>query len=255
MRVFAIYNIKGGVGKTATAVNLSYLASRTGYRTLIWDLDAQGAATFYFRVKAEIKGGGDRLLRKKRSMVGAIRATDYPNLDLIPSDFSLRNLDLDLHDYGRSTQRLRKLLKTVQNDYDLVFLDCAPSLSLVSENIFNMAEWILVPLIPTQLSLRAYEQLLSYRHENKSGMARLSPFFSMVDKRKRLHRNLVSGFAAAHPELLRSYIPYASDIERMGEHRSPVHAFAPQTPGARAFDALWHTICQHTVMHPEFSHD
>jgi cellulose biosynthesis protein BcsQ len=250
MKVFAVYNIKGGVGKTAAAVNLSFLASTKGYPTLIWDLDAQGAATFYFRVKAKIKGGSERLLHKKRGLAGAIRETDYSNLDLVPADFSLRNLDLDLHDHRKSTQRLRKLLKTVRDDYELVFLDCAPSLSVVSENVFNMADWLLVPLIPTHLSLRAYEQLLSYRHKNKAAGARLLPFFSMVDKRKRLHRDLVNGFAGDHPELLRSYIPYASDIERMGEYRSPVHAFAPQTAGARAFSALWHSICQRTIMDP-----
>jgi cellulose biosynthesis protein BcsQ len=113
-----------------------------------------------------------------------------------------------------------------------------------------MADWLLIPLIPTHLSLRAYEQLLSYRRKRESSAAHLLPFFSMVDKRKRLHRGLVTGFSTEHPELMRSYIPYSSDIERMGEHRSPVQAYASQTAGARAFRALWRALCERTVMDP-----
>ena len=166
MNVIALYNLKGGVGKTAAAVNLSYLAASHGYRTLIWDLDAQAAASFYFRVKPRIAGGAARLLDKKAALTKAIRATDYDSLDLVPADFSYRDLDLELGDRKKSSLRLRKLLKTVRQEYDLVFLDCAPSLSKVSENVFNMADWLVVPLIPTHLSLRAFEQLVKFRNRN-----------------------------------------------------------------------------------------
>ena len=69
MRVLGIYNIKGGVGKTATAVNLAFLAAAQGRRTLVWDLDPQGASSFYFRVKPRIKGGGGKMLRDRKSVV------------------------------------------------------------------------------------------------------------------------------------------------------------------------------------------
>ena len=94
MRVLAVYNFKGGVGKTASAVNLSYLSARQGARTLIWDLDPQAAATFYFRVKPKVKDGSRRLIKTRRKVEALIRSTDFENLDLLPSDFSYRNLDL-----------------------------------------------------------------------------------------------------------------------------------------------------------------
>ena len=94
MKVLATYNIKGGVGKTATAVNLAYEAASRGNRVLVWDLDPQGAATFYFRVQPKVKGGGKALVSGRRELDEVIKATDYDNLDLVPADFSIRNLDL-----------------------------------------------------------------------------------------------------------------------------------------------------------------
>lgn len=251
MKVFATYNIKGGVGKTAAAVNLSYLSGQSGYRTLVWDLDPQGAATFYFRVRPHLKGGGERLLRRKRNLPKTIRATDYHNLDLIPSDFSLRNLDLDLAGAKDPGRRLNKLLHTVKDSYDVVILDCAPTISLVSENIINMADWLLIPLIPTHLSLRAYGQLRKFFLDEGLDTAYLMPFFSMVDKRKRLHRDLIVDFAADHSELLRSYIPYLSQIEQMGVHRAPVGVFAGKGVGGRAFESLWRAIMARADLAPD----
>lgn len=239
MIVLATYNIKGGVGKTAAAVNLSWLASRAGLRTLVWDLDPQGAATFYFRIEAERTSDASRLLDKKRGLGAAIRSTDYPRLDLIPASLGLRHLDLELSEFKKPTERLQKLLAGLAPDYDVVFLDCAPNLSLVSENIFGMADWLVVPLIPTPLSLRAYTQLKSFCETEGLDASKLLPFFSMVDRRRQLHCELVQRFAAEHAELLRSFVPYTSLVERMGEERAPVGAFAAGSPGARAFEALW----------------
>ena len=239
MKVVATYNLKGGVGKTAAAVNLAYIASQRGLRTLLWDLDAQGAASFYLRVRPALDGGAAALLEDKRGLGRAIRATDLPGLDLIPADFSYRNLDVELRDYKKGSSRLRRMLREVAEDYDLVFIDSAPSMSTVSENILAMADVLLVPLIPTHLSLRAYEQLLAFRAAQTDSRAEVVPFFSMVDRRKSLHRALIVEFARAHPHLLRSYIPYAAEVERMGEHRAPLNAFADGSPGGRAFRALW----------------
>ena len=110
MITIASYNIKGGVGKTATAVNLSYLAARHGAETLLWDLDPQGAASFYFRVRPHVKGGLRRLFRRKGRLESAVKATDFRRLDLVPADFSYRNMDLFLEHSRNPAQQLRKLL-------------------------------------------------------------------------------------------------------------------------------------------------
>ena len=92
MKILALYNLKGGVGKTASAVNLAHLAALDGCRALLWDLDPQGATSFYCRVHPKLDGGRDVLFEKKRrGELGAqIRGTDTERLDLIPADFSLR---------------------------------------------------------------------------------------------------------------------------------------------------------------------
>ena len=128
MKVLATYNIKGGVGKTATAVNLAHVAAAQGNRVLVWDLDPQGAATFYFRVKPKVKGGGKAIVRGSLELGDAIKATDFDNLDLVPADFSYRHLDLWLDDAKKPLVRIRRALRQVSEEYDYVFLDCPPSI-------------------------------------------------------------------------------------------------------------------------------
>ena len=239
MKVLATYNIKGGVGKTATAVNLAWQSAREGLRTLVWDLDPQGAATFNFRVTARVKGGGGELVQRKRELEDAVTGTDFAHLDLLPADFSYRNLDLALADTKRPEKRLEKLLKPLAEDYDILFLDCPPSISLVSESVFHAADALLVPLIPTTLSLRTFEQLVRHLGEERLVRPLLLPFFSMVDRRRRLHRETVDSLLASEPRILRTEMPYASAVEQMGIHRAPLGSYAPRSGIAQAYERLW----------------
>jgi len=243
MKVLATYNIKGGVGKTATAVNLAYLAAASGARTLVWDLDPQGAASFYFRVKPKVKGGSEALIRGRRAIDRAVKGTDYDNLDLVPADFSYRNMDLDLDDTKRPTKRIDLLLRPLAKEYDYVVLDCPPSISLVSENVFRAAHALLVPLIPTTLSLRTLSQLDDFLDKYPARKRqKVLAFFSMVDQRKSLHRDLVAKVRADRPEILETQIPASSDIERMGLHRAPLPAYAPRGRSTAAYRALWDEV-------------
>jgi cellulose biosynthesis protein BcsQ len=238
-RVLASYNLKGGVGKTAAAVNLGYSAARRGWRVLIWDLDPQAAATFYFRIEPGFKGGARKLVAEKRELADFIKATNYAGLDLMPADFSYRNLDLYLARRKKSGERLGRLLEPVRDQYDLILLDCAPGISLVSENVFRVADALLMPLIPTFLSTRAYERLQRYFAKRPEITAELLPFFSMVDRRRNLHVEVMESFTRAHPEALRAFIGYASMVELMGRFRAPLQTYAGSSEPARAFDALW----------------
>lgn len=242
MKVLAVYNIKGGVGKTASAVNLAYVAASEGYRTLLWDLDPQGAASFYFRVKPKVKGGGLALLNRKRQLDDVVKETDFEGLDLVPADFSYRNMDIALDGTKRPLRQLRKLIKPLRQRYDYLFLDCAPSVSLVSENVFQAADALLIPLIPTTLSLRTYQQLV--RHLEGSGLKNTTriPFFSMVDHRKRMHRDFVEDLPRSYPEFLDVRIPYASQVEQMGLRREPVGSFAPDSLPGQVYRAAWEEV-------------
>ena len=244
MRVLATYNIKGGVGKTATAVNLAHVAASRGDRVLVWDMDPQGAATFYFRIKPKVKGGGKGIVKGSVDLADAIKATDFPNLDLVPADFSYRHLDLWLDDAKKPLARIRRMLRELADEYDTVILDCPPSISLTSESVFRAADALLVPTIPTTLSLRTYEQLDRFVDDNPEMVRELKilGFFSMVDRHRRLHRRSMNELRDAHPDLLETVIPTSNDIERMGIERKPVGASGRGTRSARAYEALWTEI-------------
>jgi cellulose biosynthesis protein BcsQ len=240
MKILATYSIKGGVGKTAAAVNLAYLSARQGLRTLVWDLDPQGAATFYFRVDPNGVGRGAALVKGRRALSEVVKGTDFTNLDLIPADFAYRKMDLVFHDTKRPAKQLLRLLRPLSETYDLIVLDSAPSISLVSENIFRAADVLLVPVIPTPLSERTYEQLIGHLGDAELDHCLVLPFFSMVDRRKRLHLEHMDAFQRAHrAELLDAVIPYASVVELMGVRRAPLGAFAPTAPAEHAFESLW----------------
>lgn len=235
MKIVGVYNIKGGVGKTAIAVNLSYLSARAGLRTLIWDLDPQGASSFYFRIKPKVKGA-KKMVRGKRNVLAAVKATDYDGLDLMPADFAFRNLDLLLEDLKKPIKRLTKLLRPLTEEYDRIYLDCPPSISLVSENVFGASSVLLVPTIPTTLSLRTLDQLVGFLEENKMKKLPVWPLLSMVDRRKKMHKEVLEN---PPKNSLKTVIPYASSVELMGVHRRPVREFMPSCPASHAFDSLW----------------
>ena len=239
MKTIAIYNIKGGVGKTATAVNLSFLASLDGANTLLWDLDPQGAASFYCRIKAEIKGGGKKLIEGKSDIEEAVKGTDYENLDLLPADFTYRNMDTFLAQTEDPVNRFKTLLEPFAEEYDYIFLDCPPSISSLSEGVFAAADLVLVPTIPTTLSLRTYQQIIEFFEQQGIDQSKVLPFFVMVDRRKKLHRLILQHPPSFMSSLLTSYIPYASEVERMGQHRAPLTVFAARSRAAQCYTSMW----------------
>src|SRR5947208_13545832 len=254
MAVLATYNVKGGVGKTATVVNLAHRAAVAGAgegaRTLVFDLDPQGAASFYFRAAPKVRRRGKSLVRGKGDVREAITPTDFAGLDLIPSDFSFRNLDVVLdgvRDPGRS---LARVVRPLSKRYDHIFLDCPPSISRLSENVFNAADALLVPIIPTTLSLRALNQLDSFLARRKERSPLVLPFFSMFDRRKRLHRELIEDLSLAHPDILRAGVPSATAVERMGAHQAPVAAFDRRSPAVAAYEGLWDEVLARMAASP-----
>jgi cellulose biosynthesis protein BcsQ len=246
VKIFATYSIKGGVGKTTAAVNLAYLSAASAHRTLLWDLDPQGAASFLFRIKPRVKGGGKALIRGTKGPGDAIKGTDFDDLDLLPADFTYRNMDLLLAATRspsiKSSSTLAELLAPLAAGYDNLFLDCPPSISLVSENVMHAADVLLVPLIPTTLSVRALDQLTDFVSAFNGRQPEIRAFFSMVDRRKRLHQDVTAKISAERPGVAATPIPSLSLIERMSTERAPVTAFAPRSQAANAFRALWDEV-------------
>ena len=236
--VLATYNIKGGVGKTTAAANLAFLASQGGARTLLWDLDPQGASTYLFRIKPKVKGGTRRLVRLKSDVGSLIRGTDHEDLDLLPADFSYRHMDLALDGVKRPTRRLARVLEPLAEEYEYVFLDCPPSVSLVSESVFKCADALLVPIVPATLSARTLTQIDALVDSGTQVLG----FFSMFDTRKRLHRDVMEQLRSERNDVLEAAIPISAEIERMGNQRGVVVAYAPRSRAAGAYRALWEDV-------------
>jgi chromosome partitioning protein len=242
VRIYAVSNIKGGVGKTTTAVNLAYLSAVAGAATLLWDLDAQGGATYALCGEPHEHASAKKLLAGKRELPELVLATGYPGLDLLPADFSYRNFAVQLAARRHPTERLLKMSRPLREIYAALFLDCPAGISLLSENVLRAADVVIVPLVPTPLSLRMLRQLLDFiAGEGWSDLV-LLPFFSMVDRRRALHQELIGSARAEFPQMLATEVPNWSAIERMSVRRAPLVATAPRGPAALIYQQLWREI-------------
>ena len=230
MATVAIYSLKGGVGKTTLSVNLAWCAATlSARRTLLWDLDPQAASTW-------VLGGPGKadqaqaMFSKDVAVAKQARPTAYRHLDLIAADASLRGLDQLFHDLDKK-KRLAKLLGELAG-YDRVILDCPPGLTETADQVMRAADLIVIPVIPSPLSTRAYDAVV----QHLGGRTALLPVHVMVDKRRALHTEAL----ARHPDW--PVIPMASGIESMAVRRAPVGVFAPRSAAAQAFAELWRRI-------------
>lgn len=241
MVTIALYNLKGGVGKTAATINLAYLSAKQGYKTLIWDLDPQGSSSFYLGVTSTVKNESKKLISGEMDLIDAIQSSAYENLDIIPSDISARNADILLNDMKQSKKKIASLLSLVKKSYDIVFLDCPPGISILHDAVFAGADWVFMPNIPTTLSIRSFESVLQYFKENELDTTKLKCFFSMVDHRKNLHHEVINEFYK-DKLFFKSYIPYLSDVEKMGVNQAPLETFAASSFAAQCYNNLWKEI-------------
>jgi len=242
VKIIAVTNIKGGVGKTTTAVNLSYLCAIGGWTTLLWDLDSQGGATYALRGERQEHASAKKLLAGKRELPELILATGYPGLDLLPADFSYRNFAVHLAERRHPTERLLRMSRPLREIYAALFLDCPSGISLLSENVLRAADVAIVPLVPTPLSVRMLIQLRDFVVGEGWSDLTLLPFFSMVDRRRALHQELIANAREQFPTMLATEVPYSSEIERMSVRRAPLPACAPRSDPARIYGALWAEI-------------
>lgn len=243
MYVTSVFSIKGGVGKTATAVNLAALASFSGAKTLLIDLDPQGSASFYLRVKPKIKTTVRKLIKGKTPVESHIKATDYVHLDILPSTMAYREIESELAQMKRPGDRIREMLQPLESIYQWVFIDCPPGLTLLAESIFRASKLILVPVVPTTLSVRTYTDLMEHFRENPltSGTI-VNGFFSMADRRKSMHRDILNDWDFRENPFCKTIIPYLSDTEKMGIYRKPVVAWKPGSESSESFTRLWDEI-------------
>jgi cellulose biosynthesis protein BcsQ len=236
MKCIALYSVKGGVGKTTLATSLAWASAMLSARTtLLWDLDPQGGASFILGEER----GGPRLARSvfKREIPPAklVQPTAVDRLALLPADRSLRDLNIYLHELGKKG-RLAKLVGDVGRSFDRVILDCPPGLTDTTVQVLRAADLIVVPVIPSMLSLRALDELLETLDSRSIPRRLTMPVFNLVDRRRSVHLEALE----AHSDWLA--VPASSALEAISARRRPLGAIPRSAPAAKALKELWRRI-------------
>lgn len=239
MKVVALHNLKGGVGKTSAAVNLAREAHRDGLPVLLWDLDAQGASTWILGGESGLGKKVSKLLSGKSPLGEQVQHTPWERFDLLPADIRLRELDRLLDDTSSGDKHLKRLIAPFSEEYALLILDCPPGLSTLADQLIRAADRILVPTIPSPLSVQAFSRMIEHLDLKKRQRERLSPFFNLVDRRRKLHAAWLESPPEAIGSSMTSWIPYASVVERMSLECRPLADLAPRSHATLAYRQLW----------------
>lgn len=220
--ILAVYSVKGGVGKTTLAVNLAWASATLSRRkTLLWDLDAQAAASYIFG-EEPVGRSANLSITRDAEVYDLIRPSNVDMVDLLPADESLRTLDRAFHELGKR-KRLAKIAADLSASYDRIIIDCPPGLTDTSDQILRAADIVVVPVIPSPLSQRSLDVIKAHVGRKKGPRVLLAPVFSMVDRRRGLHQAALN----EHPGW--PIIPMASAYERMSEERRPIGEIMPAT--------------------------
>ena len=241
-RIIAVSNQKGGVGKTTTSVNLAACVAEKGKRVLLVDIDPQGNASSGLGLTERTPSIYDVLLGEE-SAEAAVRKTEFDNLSVLPSDIALAGAEIELVAIPERETLLRKALASVRGRFDYIFIDCPPSLSLLTLNAMTAADSVLIPIQCEYYALEGVGQLMNTLQLVKK---RLNPaleiegvVLTMLDGRTNLGLQVVQEVKKYFKSrVYGSVIPRNVRLSEAPSHGEPINIYDSRSAGAEAYRAL-----------------
>jgi chromosome partitioning protein len=260
-RIFTVANQKGGVGKTTTTVNIAAALSMGGLRVLVVDLDPQGNASTALGVPHRDTAGIYEVLMGNASITSVIqKVAGFPVLDCVPSNSSLANAEVNLVSMVARELRLKEALDEIFPNYDYIFIDCPPSLGLLTINALAAARELLIPIQTEYYALEGLSQLLeTYGVVKKRLNANLdlsTIILTMFDGRTRLSNDVAANVRAHFPkELIDIPIPRAVRVSEAPSYNQTVMTYDPLSPGAIAYMQVAREIAERGKPKDEITFD
>jgi len=247
VKKIAIYNIKGGVGKTTTSVNLACFLAKSGLSVLLWDLDPQGGSSFFFDRQNHNNNTHGRLFDRYITIYDVIHATGSYQIDVISNDALFS--DQFANHASRMTavnfahhELIKIVLGEVEDDYDVCIIDCSPGRHLLHNNIFNAADLLLIPNLPAPLSIYCNNMLMDSLQTDLALMKKVLSFYNMVQVHKILHRQYLDNRKDAS-WMLDNYIPFLTDIELINVNKESLFHQPKECKANGFYLQLWLEIC------------
>ncbi len=242
--IVAFANQKGGVGKTTSSVNAAAALARRGYRVLLIDSDPQGNATSSFGVdKSLLRYSIYDVLVDELPVAQAVAVTDRPGLDLLPSTPILAGAEIELVDVEERERRLSKALAGALHRYDVVLIDCPPSLGLLTVNALTAARSIVVPIQCEYLALEGLGQLITtidlVKRRLNPALDIVGVLMTMYDARTRLSSHVVEEVRRYFPErIFETIVPRSIRLAEAPSYGQAIFEYDPGSRGAAAYEAF-----------------
>jgi len=242
-KIIAIANQKGGVGKTTTSVNLSALLAKRGKKVVLIDADPQGNATSGLGVDKDVEKSLYDVLINEEPVAGTLQDTVEKNLKICPSNMNLAGAEVELVSKMSREHRLKEQLEGIKDKFDYIFIDCPPSLGLITLNSFTAADSVLIPVQCEYYALEGLGQLLNTinlvkKHLNKS-LEIEGALLTMYDIRTNLSNQVVKEVKKYFDDkVYKTVIPRNVRLSEAPSFGMPITMYDPKSKGARSYEKL-----------------